>query len=159
MVFFYFQVSNKSISAQKSFPSETHENAKDVENREMVVTFYCLSQFSNAQKFEDFFAKGIKVKICDINDPKVTHILTANPKCNGKTFGALVSGKKFLKALSYAEDCIKADEILMNFSKYEYFKTNQEVDQTWQKMELSKQLEDIVGTNEAYQYDVAKLMT
>ena len=125
----------------------------------MVVSIYKCFITGEAQKFGDYFKyRGIKVDNSDICNPEVTHILTGNYICNNKTFGALVSGKKFLGLYRYFTDCWKADEILMNFSEYECLKLYSYNRTDWPKMKLSKHFEEIVGTNEAFKDEVAKLM-
>ena len=66
--------------------------------------------------------------------------------------------KKFLKMVRYANDCMIADEILTNFSEYEHFKGDSRFDHWQNTMIFSKDLEEIVGSNEANKDDIAKLM-
>ena len=122
----------------------------------------CFMNDPKQKDSEDFFrAKDIKIINSNLSHPEITHIIGRPPSCNRITFGALVSGKKFLK-IRYAYECMREEEILMNFSEYEHF-TNKHTGiyaymDHWPKKRLSEDLEEIVGTAIAYQDDVAKLM-
>ena len=122
----------------------------------------CFSNDPKQKDSEDFFrAKGIKIINSNLSHPEITHIIGSRPLCNRITFGALVSGKKFLE-IRYASQCLRENEVLMNFSEYEYFRNKHTgiyaCYDHWPKRRLSEELKEIVGTNIAYQDDVAKLM-
>ena len=97
-----------------------------------------------------FQSMGIQVSPESLyTDPRITHVIARGhfDASNNTNFGAMVSGVRILDA-SYIQACMEANEILTNFSDFEFSRF-------FKPMKISEDLETLVGHKESTEHFVA----
>ena len=116
--------SNLEISAQLAKVDELvkTESQEIKENGKMCISFSNFPDEFKEECVRFFESKGVQTSVSITNstfDPKTTHMVAQKMSRSEKMLGSIVSGKWILHP-SYVEACFAANEILSNFTDFEW---------------------------------------
>ena len=89
------------------------------ENEKMCMSFSNFPEEYKEQFMPFFKSKGVRISSEVLCDPGATHVVSQKMSRSEKMLGSIASGKWILHP-SYVEACMAANEILSNFTDFEW---------------------------------------